>query len=340
VTSRTWKVLWGVLLFLVLYVVLVERPFVDDVRGPSNRKALLLRDFDPAQATSIEIRSGGRTSRLEKDGGSWVVASDGRFPADAKAVADLLARADTVQAGPIVSENKEKQGTFGVDSTGVEVRILGGAAELAHFWVGKSTPDFSGLFVRLEGSNDVHGIPGWNKFAFDRENQTWRERKLVPFDPESVQKLTVAFADSVLTFTRQGNDSLKTSAWTVLGNHPGQPEAPAIAEAVRPLVQAATNLMADAFPAPTDTIPTVWEPLAMRIEVEARGGDRVTVEFGPKNATDQYYVRRSGQNAVALVGTWRLARFRKHYPDMLKPLGAGAPPDATAPPGAARTTTG
>jgi hypothetical protein len=326
VTRKTWRVLWGILAVLVIYVLAVERPFRDDVRG-SSKKKLLFENFDPAKASAIEIESEGRNTRLEKDGGTWVVASNGRFPADAKAVGDLLARVDTTAAGPIASQNPAKQATFGVDSTGTEVRILSGSETLAHFRVGKSTPDFSGLFVRLEGSEDVYGVSGINKFLFDRGAQTWRERKIVPFEAESITRLMVAYADTMITFLRQGTDSLNKSAWMMEGNRPDQPSAPAIPEAVRSLIQAAAGLTADAFPAATDTVPSNWEPLAMRLDVEARGGDRATIEFGPKNANSQHYTRLMGRGPqqVFLVGPWRLSRFKKAYADMLQPSGGVSP---------------
>src|SRR5512140_2097294 len=166
-SRRTWQILWGILAVLVVYVLVVERPFVSDIRGPAHRKQMLFPSFDPAQAATIEIRSPGKTTRLEKDGATWVVA-DGRYQADQKAVNDLLARVDTLAAGPVVSENREKEGALGVDSTGVDVKISGASGALAHFRVGRSTPDYSGLFVKLEGSNDVYGVPGINRYLFDR----------------------------------------------------------------------------------------------------------------------------------------------------------------------------
>lgn len=329
-TARTWKIAGIVLGALLVYVLVVERPFTDSVRGPAKKKTLLFPAVDPAAASRIEIKAAGRISSLEKEGGSWRVVSDGGFPADSKAVSDLLARVDTLAVGPVVSENPSKRSTFGVDESGAEVRIEGASGTMAHFWVGRSTPDYSGVFLRPEGSDQVYGIGGITRYVFDRGAQTWRDRKIVPFDAELVRKVTVAYNDTLLTLVREGADSLATAAWTVSGNRPDQPQAAVRAGQGRIVATTIAGLTADGFPAATDTIPSVWEPLALRLEVEVAGGDRVTIEFGPKNKANQHFVRRAGDRAVYLAGPWRLTRLKKTYAEVTQGPGAGGGPGGVA----------
>lgn len=325
---RAISLLIGLLAALLAWVMLVERPWTDDIRGPSDRKGTLFKSFDPAAATLIEVRASGAATRLEKDGGSWIVAGPGRFRADQKAIGEMLARIDTLVVGEVASVNPAKRGLFGVDSTGVQVSISGASGPMARFWVGNSTADFSGLYLRVDGKDEVYPVSHITRFQFDRGQQTWRDRQIVPVEAEEIRRMTLAWADTTVTLTRQGSDSLKTAQWTVRGNGPGQADGPARAEVARSLAQGFSTLLADGFPAASDTIPATWEPLTCRFDIESANGQVSTLEIGPANAQKQHYVRRAGNADIYLLGPWRFTRFKKGYEE-LKPPAGGAPVSAT-----------
>ncbi len=313
---KTWKWLIGILVVLAAYVLIVERPFTDYVRGPERSSALLLPNLDPAAVTALEVKSAGALTRLEKDAGSWVVATDGRFPADQKAVTDLLAALDTLTTGMVASVNPENRATFGVDESGLEVTLEAGSGRPGHFHVGNSTPDYSGLFLRLEGEDRVFAISGINRFQFDRGAQTWRDKKIVPHDAELVRSVSVTWGDTTVVVTRAGGDSLAASAWTVAGTLPGQASREAQAEPARQLARTAAGLTADGFPAPGDSIPADWGRPALVVDIEVQGGDHKVVEFGPTNDRNQHYVRRTDSPAVYLMGTWRVGQLKKTFEDL------------------------
>jgi hypothetical protein len=319
---RTRTFLLAILVLLGAWVLLFDNPFQDDIRGPSNRKGRVFKDFDPAGATNVAITAGGTTTRLEKDGGTWIV-SEGRFRADQKAVGEMLARVDTMIIGSVASVNPAKQGTFGVDTTGVHVVIQGGGG--ADFFVGTSSPDFSGLFLRVNGKDEVYSVPAVTRFNFERGQQTWRDKRVVPFEAEEIRSIAMSWADTTVTLTREGTDSLKTATWAVAGNLPGQPSAPAKADQARSIATGLGNLMADMFPTPQDTIPATWEPLVYRFDLTAANGDHAVIEVGPKLSKGQHVVRRVGDPAVVMIGPWRFTRFKKGYSEL---LGEPPPPPA------------
>lgn len=328
---RMISILVGLLAALLVWVLVVERPWTDDIRGPSSRKGLLFKSFDPASAVSIEVRASGATTRLEKEGGTWVVAGPGRFRADQKAIGEMMARVDTLVAGEVASINPDKRGLFGVDSTGVQVTISGAGGPLARFWVGNSTADFSGLYLRVDGKDEVYPVSHITRFQFDRGQQTWRDRQIVPVEAEEIRRLTLAWADTTVTLTRQGSDSLKTAPWTVRGSGPGQADSPARAEIARSITQGFATLLADGFPAATDTVPASWQPLSCRFEIEAANGQTTTIEVGPSNAQKQHYVRRVGNPDIYLLGPWRFSRFKKGYDELTQPAGGAMAAPAPSP---------
>jgi len=321
--ARTLRILIGVLVVLGAWVLFVERPYKDDIRGPSSKKGRVFKDFDPAGATQVAITAGGATTNLEKDGGTWIV-SEGRFRADQEAVTEMLAKVDTMIIGSVASVNPAKQSTFGVDTSGVHVVIEGGGG--ANFWLGTSSPDFSGLFLRVDGKNEVYSVPAVTRFNFERGQQTWRDKRVVPFQAEEIRAIEMTWADTTVTLTREGPDSLKTSNWSVSGNLPGQTSSPAKPNDARLIANTLGNLMADTFPTVQDTIPPVWEPLVYRFDLTAANGDHAVIEVGPKLAKGQHVVRRAGDDkSVVLIGPWRFTRFKKGY-DQLKSVEPAASP--------------
>ncbi|HEX7880865.1 MAG TPA: DUF4340 domain-containing protein [Candidatus Eisenbacteria bacterium] len=321
---RTRNILFGILILLGAWVLLVERPYKDDIRGPSTRKGRVFKDFDPTGATHAAITTAGNITNLEKDGGTWIV-SEGRFRADQKAVEEMLARVDTMVIGSVASENPAKQSTFGVDTSGVHVVIEGGGG--ANFWVGTSSPDFNGLFVRVDGKNEVYSVPQVTRFNFERGQQTWRDKRVVPFPAEEIRSIVMTWADTTVTLTREGTDSLKTSTWSVSGNLPGEASSPAKPNDARLIANTLGNLMADTFPTAQDTIPVAWEPLVYRFDLTAANGDHAVIEVGPKLAKGQHAVRRVGDPAVVMIGPWRFTRLKKGY-DQLREM---AQPPAPTP---------
>lgn len=321
-TAKRWRPLLGILGLLLAYVLIVERPWQDDIRGPAPKSdAWLFPDVDPAAVSAIDIRASGVETRFQRQAGRWVIANDGSFPADEQGVTDLLARIDTLRIGPVVSENPARQAALGVDSTGIAVRLMAGERTVAHFRVGNSTPDFSGLFLRPEGGNRVYGVAGLNRYQFDRGQQTWRERKMLSFDPESVRILTMARQDSVVTLTRQGVDSLLASAWNMRGNKAGEGPVDARKDQVRAVIRQLSDLSADGFAPPGDAGPADWSHPLARIDIDLNDSRRLTLEAGPIGPNGQHFARLpgvsfGGREALYLLSPWRLNAITKRYAEL------------------------
>jgi hypothetical protein len=316
---KTLRALLALLVALGLWVLVVERPWQDDIRRPAKESGRLFPKFDPGDARVIAIDTPAGPTRLERDGDAWIVAGADRFRADRKAVEELLARVDTLEVATVASTNPAKRGTFGVDSSGVGVTISdAGGAPIARFRVGNSTPDFSGLFLRVEDADAVYAVPGLSRFHVDRGQQTWRDKTIVPIAAEELRRVTVAWGDTTVSLTRVGDDSLDVAAWRVGGNQPGETEAPALAVPARTLARGVAGLVADAFPTAADSVPADWT-LVWTFEVESRAGERIVVEVGPKLTRGQHVVRRAGEPEVYLVGPWRFTRLQKRWEELRDP---------------------
>ena len=188
-------VLVGVLVVLGLLVLILENPFgkSEDQRRVEEAQ-LLFPFFNKADVAKIEIIAafGTTTTTLVKQNDQWLVESMDNYPADQKAVADLLDQVAEMKTIQRASSNAEKQAVFQVDSSGVEAKLTDASGNpLAHLFAGKTTPEIFNSYVRAADSNDVYIIKGYLKATFDKGYRSWRDRTIFAFLKEDVTHLTI-----------------------------------------------------------------------------------------------------------------------------------------------------
>jgi hypothetical protein len=193
--TKQLLVLVGVLVVLGLLVLILENPFgkSEDQRRVEEAQ-LLFPFFNKADVAKIEIIAafGTTTTTLVKQNDQWLVESMDNYPADQKAVADLLDQVAEMKTIQRASSNAEKQAIFQVDSSGVEAKLTDASGNpLAHLFAGKTTPEIFNSYVRAADSNDVYIVNGHLKSTFDKGYRSWRDRTIFSFLKEDVTHLTI-----------------------------------------------------------------------------------------------------------------------------------------------------
>ena len=193
--TKQLLVLVGVLVVLGLLVFILENPFGKSEEQKKVEEAkLLFPFFNKENATKIEIITafGTTTTTLVKQNNRWLVESMDNYPADQKAVEELLDKVAEMKTIQRASSNPEKQSVFQVDSSGVEAKLTdAGGNLLAHLFAGKTTPGIFYSYVRAADSNDVYIINGHLKTTFDKGYRSWRDRTIFAFLKEDVTHLTI-----------------------------------------------------------------------------------------------------------------------------------------------------
>ncbi len=193
--TKQLLVLVGVLVVLGLLVFILENPFGKSEEQKKVEEAkLLFPFFNKENAAKIEILTafGTTTTTLAKQNNQWLVESMDNYPADQKAVEELLDKVAEMKTIQRASSNPEKQSVFQVDSSGVEAKLTDtGGNLLAHLFVGKTTPEIFDSYVRAADSNDVYIISGHLKTTFDKGYRSWRDRTIFAFLKEDVTHLTI-----------------------------------------------------------------------------------------------------------------------------------------------------
>jgi hypothetical protein len=195
--KKNTLIMLGVFVVLLIIFLLSENPFK---KGGEEGGLPLFAGFDSAAVSVIEIYSAADTTRMEKVNGVWGVKTQGDYPADREAVGQMLARVRDMERGEVASRNPEKRSVFEVDGSNLSARYLGAGDEvLAHLYVGKSGPGYSGSYVRSEGSDDVILVKGYLRSVFDKGERGWRDRTIFDIDQNAVLRFTMDHADTVIT---------------------------------------------------------------------------------------------------------------------------------------------
>ena len=193
--TKQLLVLVGVLVVLGLLVLIFENPFGKNEQQKKVEEAkLLFLFFNKENVAKIEIIAafGTTTTTLIKQSNQWLVESMDNYPADQKAVEELLDKIADMKTVQRASSNPEKQSVFQVDSSGVEAKLTDANGNiLAHLFAGKTTPEIFNSYIRAADSNDVYIVKGHLKSTFDKGYRSWRDRTIFAFPKEDVTHLTI-----------------------------------------------------------------------------------------------------------------------------------------------------
>jgi hypothetical protein len=238
--KRNIFILLAIFAVLVLAVIIIEGPVSRRGKKKAAKESILFPGFDADQVYSVEIKTVGREVKLSKEDGTWVVATSGNYPADSESVGTMLDKVRDLKSTLTASKSAEKHSQFEVDESGVEVKMLGAEeALLAHFFVGKTGPDFMSTYVRKADKDRVLQVDGYLKSIFDKGTRGWRDRTIFSFDPAQVQRLTLVSEEK----GEIAIEALEDGGWQII-----KPEvALAEKEAVDGIVRDISKLSADDF---------------------------------------------------------------------------------------------
>ncbi len=154
---RTTVILFGVFLILLVFVYLVEGPLSEKERTKKERVVALFPDFQKDSAVMISIKDPSQEVTLERTDAGWEIANTDGFIADPQLVDAALRAVEFFKQDTIASKNPEKKEIFEVvPGKGMEVIISAvDQKPLAHFFMGKPSPDSFSSYLRKDGSDQV-----------------------------------------------------------------------------------------------------------------------------------------------------------------------------------------
>jgi hypothetical protein len=260
--------------------------------------------------TAIEVKGTSREISLQRKEEGWTISGTDNFIADPQLVTTALDTIANFTRDNIASKNPEKQDIFEVtDDKGLEVKAVDADQKtIAHFFVGKSGPDFFSTYLRKEGSNEVVLARGSIKSTFDKSPENWRDKTIFNFSPETVTQLTLTTPEEETVLLKD-----EKNEWYITS--PEQIKAKK--DEVENIISTLATLRAIEFA--EDVVLENYQLDKPLTTITAILKDQIEKKLliGKKHEDrSQYYVKNQAKDPVYLIGTYQVDKMRMTFNDL------------------------
>ncbi len=199
---RTTAVLLLVAAALAAFVYLYE------IRGGARREEAaeqakrLFPDLEASDVASVALTTtDDRQVRVERVDGGWKLVEPLEFPGDEVAL-DGMASALTEMSSENSFEDPQPPEVYGLGESARVVRFRAGQTD-HELRVGKKTPVGGNTYVGVGGDARVFTVLTFRVNALQRSLADLRERRLLRFDRESIQRIEASWPDGAVTLEKR-----------------------------------------------------------------------------------------------------------------------------------------
>ena len=189
----------------IAFVILLSMFFlygpVKNWKNNFGKASNFLSDLEVEAVNKVKVSYHGSEIELLKQGEKWQIASTKDFYVD-DSTSHLLNEQLTILAKAdfnLVSENKDKKGSFQTDESGAKVEIFYNDESLK-FVVGKVGVSFGSTYISREDDDSTYLLSANISSLFNREE--WRDRKIFSSNREEINKIRFQYPDSEFTIEK------------------------------------------------------------------------------------------------------------------------------------------
>jgi hypothetical protein len=171
-----------------------------EIRGEEGRREAeeagkrIFAGFEAEAVEAIALTAtDGVAVRAERQDGQWQIVEPLAFPADVYAF-EAMASALAQMLGESAIEDAQEPSVYGLDSAAGEVRFDAGGAEHV-LRVGSKTPVGSNSYVSSAGGEAIYIVPSASVNSFAKTFDDLREKRLLDFDRDAVQRIEVSWRE-------------------------------------------------------------------------------------------------------------------------------------------------
>ncbi len=151
--------------------------------------------------TRLEITTSKKTTTLNKEGDQWLIAPQS-YPADGAKIKGMLFEFEDIVLTDLVSESKA-YGRYQLDDQHkITVKAWAGDKLIREFDIGKEAATYQHTFVRLPANPNVYHARGDFRRKFAENAADLRDREVLAFDPDTLQKITITTGSRTLVLNR------------------------------------------------------------------------------------------------------------------------------------------
>ncbi len=198
---------------LAVYIYLYEREPVE-FEIDSGRQELFQIEADSIE--EIEIRhQNGEDLKMQKSGESWRILEPVEAPADSIEVESLADNIASMEQERVVAEGPDVNlEEFGLEQPETEVYFKTAGNETpSGFLFGDETPTGSAnLYAKLADDDRIFVVPSFTKANFDKKVWDLRDKKVLHFERDDVEKLVLRNRSGQIVLARENENRWNVTA--------------------------------------------------------------------------------------------------------------------------------
>ena len=272
--------------------------------GPAKDKVYAL---EVDQINEVKLTYNGETSLLRKSDSGWAMVEPVKTeadPAEAVSLAQALVNLELVR---VLDENPGDLAPFGLTEPPIVVEFKGTGVS-GSLKLGRKNPTQGELYAQKNGEKAVFLVSSFQETNFNRTPFDLRDKKILKFDREKADTLTLSRAGQTMTLARAGSD------WKVTGPVPSRSDYSAI-EGL--LTRLSTSNMSKLVDSEGKDLATYgFDKPAMSITIGA-GSAKTVLEVG-KTENDQTYARDVSRPLVFTIDTTLQDDVKKGFDEYRK----------------------
>lgn len=204
----------SLIVLLVIAIPLGWYAWRESKREPADDKKPLEKVFAGIQADKIDRLTvasdkGDRTTAEKKDG-KWQLTQPVAVAGDEAELSGITSNLASLEVQRVIDEQASDLKQYQLDPPRVTIDFRESGKDRT-LLVGSKTPTGSDLYARLPDKPRVFLIPSYLDTTFDRTTFDLRDKTVLTFDREKVDRIELDTPDHVVKFAKQGADWRMTS---------------------------------------------------------------------------------------------------------------------------------
>jgi hypothetical protein len=204
-----------------IYFVDSNRPAAgSSIDGEPAREKFFTVETD--KINEIKLTYKGQTTLLRKDDGGWKMIEPVQGEADPPEAISLAQAITNIESVRPVVDNPSDLKQFGLAEPPIAVEFKAEGGVSGSFKLGTKNPTQSEIYAMKGGDNKVVLVSSFQESSFSKEPFALRDRKILKFDREKADAVTLAKGANAIELTRA------ESEWKVAKPIPGRSDYSAV----------------------------------------------------------------------------------------------------------------
>ena len=273
-----------------IYFVTWKRPDAADATS-KQEKVFTALESDKIEELKVRAEKGDQTTVVKKNGG-WQITQPITVKADDSEVSSIASGLSQASMTRVVDENPTDLKEYGLATPRLEIDFkASGDKDYRKLLVGDKSPTGSDMFAKRNDEKRVFLIPAFQDSSFNKDTFSLRDKQLLKFERDKVDRVEIAAAGKNLAIGKEGSD------WKLTSPLQTRADFGAVEGLMGRLQTAQMKSIAADEAAPADLKKYGLEKPEVTVNVNA-GSARATLLVGGKADDGNFYVRDASRPMV------------------------------------------